>query len=64
MPRLFGRPLDESRTILGDLGLIVGLVTQITDENYLPETVLEQSVEAGTELEIGEEIDLMVSTTE
>ncbi|MFH2037484.1 MAG: PASTA domain-containing protein [Candidatus Zixiibacteriota bacterium] len=64
MPRLVGRPLDEARTILGNLGLIIGLVTQVTNENYLPETVLEQSVEPATELEVGEEIDLIVSTTE
>jgi serine/threonine-protein kinase len=64
MPRLIGRPLEEARTILSNLNLIIGLVTEVTDENYLPETVLEQSVEPATELEIGEEIDLVVSTTE
>lgn len=64
MPRLVGRPLDEAVAILDDLGLKVGLVTHVRDENYLPETVLEQSVEEATELEVGEEIDLIVSTTE
>lgn len=64
MPRLVGRSLDEAVTILDDLGLKVGLVTHVRDENYLPETVLEQSVEEAAELEIGEEIDLIVSTTE
>ncbi len=64
MPRLIGRPLDEARAILDDLGLRVGLVSEVTNENYVPETVLEQSVESATELEIGEEIDLIVSTTE
>ena len=64
MPRLVGRSLDEARAILDDLGLFIGLVTEVTNENYLPETVLEQSVEPATELEIGEEIDLIVSTTE
>jgi len=64
MPNLIGRPLEEAVTILDDLGLEVGLVTHIRDENYLPETVMEQSVEEATELEVGEEIDLIVSTTE
>ena len=64
MPRLVGRTLDEAVTLLDDLGLKVGLVTHVRDENYIPETVLEQSVEEATELEIGEEIDLIVSTTE
>lgn len=64
MPRLVGRSLEEAVTILDDLGLKVGLVSRIRDENYLPETVLEQSFEEATELEVGEEIDLIVSTTE
>jgi len=64
MPRLVGRALDEAVTILDDLGLKVGLVSEIRDENYLPQTVLEQSVEVATELEVGEEIDILVSTTE
>jgi serine/threonine-protein kinase len=64
MPKLIGFSLEEARTMLDDLGLKVGLVTHIRDENYLPETILEQSVEEATELEVGEEIDLIVTTTE
>jgi serine/threonine-protein kinase len=64
MPRLVGKQLEDAVAILEKLGLKVGLVTHIRNENYLPETVLEQSVEEATELEPGEEIDLMVSTTE
>ena len=64
MPKLIGRSLEEAVTILDELGLKAGLVTHVRDENYLPETVLEQSVEEATELEVGEEIDLVVSTTE
>jgi beta-lactam-binding protein with PASTA domain len=64
MPRLIGRSLEEARVIISDLELKIGLVSYITDENYLPETVLEQSVKPATELEVGEEIDLIVSTTE
>ncbi len=64
MPRLVGRSLEEAVTMLDNLGLKTGLVSRIRDENYLPETVLEQSFEEATELEVGEEIDLIVSTTE
>jgi beta-lactam-binding protein with PASTA domain len=64
MPRLVGRTLDEATSMLAKLGLKVGLVKHVRNENYLPETVLEQSVEEATELEVGEEIDLIVSTTE
>jgi serine/threonine-protein kinase len=64
MPRLVGRSLEEAAAILDDLNLKIGLVTHIRDENYLPETVLEQSVEEATELDVGEEIYLIVSTTE
>lgn len=64
MPRLVGLSLEEASVKLDDAGLVVGLVKYVTDENYLPETVLEQSVEEATELETGEEIDLVVSTTE
>ena len=64
MPRLVGRTLDEAVALLDDRGLRLGLVKHVRDENYIPETVLEQSVEEATELEVGEEIDLVVSTTE
>jgi len=64
MPKLVGMSLDEARAKLADSKLVVGLVKYVTNENYLPETVLEQSVEEAVELEHGEEIDLVVSTTE
>lgn len=64
MPNLIGLSLDEARDLLTRKGLKVGLVMTRIDENYLPETVLEQSEEEATELEVGEEIDLVVSTTD
>jgi beta-lactam-binding protein with PASTA domain len=64
MPNLVGRSLDEARSLLDGAELKIGLVKYIRDENYLPETVLEQSVDEAVELEVGEEIDLIVSTTE
>ncbi|MCP4704935.1 MAG: PASTA domain-containing protein [candidate division Zixibacteria bacterium] len=64
MPKLIGRSLDEARSLIDGAELKIGLIKYIRDENYLPETVLEQSVEEAVELEVGEEIDLIVSTTE
>lgn len=64
MPNLIGLTLDEATELLTKKGLRVGLVKPRLDENYLPETVLEQSEDEATELEVGEEVDLVVSTTE
>lgn len=63
MPKVIGMALDEASTLIEDKVLKVGIVTYRTDENYLPETVLEQSEAEGTELDIRTEIDLVVSTT-
>lgn len=63
MPKVVGLPLDEAAKRLEDKLLRVGIVSQRLDENFLPETVLEQSEEEGTELDVGTEIDLVVSST-
>jgi serine/threonine-protein kinase len=64
VPRLIGLSFEEAETKLEEKGLKVGLVTKVINENYLPETVLEQSEDAGSELLPGEEIDLVVSSTD
>jgi beta-lactam-binding protein with PASTA domain len=64
VPRLIGLSLDEATLRLEEKGLKVGLVTRIIDENYLPETVMEQSEDAGSELLPGEEVDLVISSTD
>lgn len=64
MPSLIGLTLDEAKDLLRRKGLKVGLVMTRRDENFLPETVLEQSEDEATELEVGEEVDLVVSATE
>jgi serine/threonine-protein kinase len=64
MPKVIGLTLNEARKRIEDKSLKVGIITYRTDENYLPETVLEQSEPEGTELDVGTEIDLVVSTTE
>lgn len=64
VPRLIGLSLEEATERLEEKGLKVGLVTRIINENYLPETVLEQSDDAGMELMPGEEVDVVVSSTD
>ena len=64
MPKVIGLTIDEAKKRLEDKSLKVGIVTYRTDENYLPETVLEQSEPEGSELDVRTEIDLVVSSTE
>ncbi|MCX6826269.1 MAG: PASTA domain-containing protein [candidate division Zixibacteria bacterium] len=62
MPMLVGKTLSEARAMIEALGLKIGRVTRVRNENYLPETILEQSVDETIEIKPGEEIDLKVST--
>ena len=64
MPKIIGLTITEAIKRLEDKSLKTGIVNYKTNENYLPETVLEQSESVGTELDVGTEIDLVVSTTE
>jgi beta-lactam-binding protein with PASTA domain len=63
MPKVTGLTLSDAKALLEEKQLKVGVVSNRADENYLPETVLEQSEAVGTELDIGTEIDLVVSST-
>ena len=64
MPKVIGLTLDEATNRIADKSLKVGVVTYRVDENYLPETVLQQSEREGAELDVGTEIDIVVSSTE
>lgn len=64
MPKLIGLTLDQAKKRLEDKALKAGIISYRTDENYLPETVLEQSEPEGTELDVNTEIDLVVSSIE
>ncbi len=64
MPKVVGLPLSEAVKRLEDKWLKIGIVTPRVDENYLPETVLEQSEPTGAELDVDTEIDLVISSTE
>lgn len=63
MPKVVGMPMSEAIKKIEDKGLKVGIVKHRFDENYLPETVLEQSEPEGAELDLNIEIDLVVSAT-
>lgn len=63
MPTLIGLSLGEAIKKIEDKSLRMGVTTYRIDENFLPETVLEQSEPLGTELDVGTEIDLVVSST-
>lgn len=64
VPKLVGMSLADATRKLGEAGLRLGVTTRRVDENFLPETVLEQSDEPGTELFPGESVDLIVSSTD
>ena len=64
MPSVVGQTIDEARNRIELKYLKVGVIEYRTDENYLPETVLEQSEPHGAELDIGTEIDLVLSSTD
>jgi serine/threonine-protein kinase len=59
-----GMPLPQATRKLEEKALKAGIITYRVDDQYLPETVLEQSEPEGTELDINTEIDLVVSSTE
>jgi beta-lactam-binding protein with PASTA domain len=63
MPQVTGLPLSEAIERIEEKSLKIGIITYRTDENYLPETVLEQSEPEGAELDVATEIDLVVSST-
>jgi beta-lactam-binding protein with PASTA domain len=63
VPNLIGLALEDAKDRLEEKELRIGIVRYRTDENFLPETVLEQSEPNGTEVDVGTEIDLVVSST-
>ncbi len=64
VPQLVGLTLSEAQKRIEDKNLRLGIISHKENDNYLPETVLEQSEPPGTELDMGTEIDLVVSQTD
>jgi beta-lactam-binding protein with PASTA domain len=62
VPDFRGQSLEGAILLAQDSGLKIGTIIYHQDENLLPETVLEQSVEAGEEVPRESVIDLVVSS--
>lgn len=61
VPDLVGKSLNEATYILLHSGLKVGKVSKEVNDNLLQNTVIRQSLPPGTEVEMGQAIDLVVS---
>lgn len=64
VPDLIGKNLEESKKILQQIGLQPGEIKFKVNDDFLPGTILKQSLTAGDKIERGTEIELEVSTTE
>ena len=64
VPGVVGGTLAEAETLLRGKDLELGIVSYRIVDSLLPETVLEQSEPEGAEVDIGTEIDLVVSAVE
>ncbi|QGT99611.1 Serine/threonine protein kinase PrkC, regulator of stationary phase [Candidatus Syntrophocurvum alkaliphilum] len=61
VPNLVGLDLADARISLRNQGLTVGDVDEIFDDQYEENTVISQSPESGTELNLGENVNVIVS---
>ena len=61
VPEVVGMTLDEATTKLEDARLEVGAVTRVTADDAEPNEVLQQSPDAGREVDRGQEVDLVVA---
>ncbi|MCK4403619.1 MAG: PASTA domain-containing protein [candidate division Zixibacteria bacterium] len=64
VPDLLGMNLDESKKILREIGLGLGKTKVKVNNDFLPGTILKQSLPPGEKIERGSKINLEVSTTE
>jgi eukaryotic-like serine/threonine-protein kinase len=60
VPMLEGKTLAEAQRILEACGLVVGTVSRQVSADLLPNTVIEQVPAAGTALQQGQSVDLIV----
>ena len=64
VPDLVGMNLEESKKILREIGLQLGNTKFKLNNDFLPGTILNQSLPAGEKIARGSEIELEVSATE
>ncbi len=61
VPSIVGKTIDVARRDLQKAGLVIGEVTYRVSEEFLPNTVLDQGIEAGTVVPFGEQVQLLVT---
>ena len=61
VPNLIGRSLQEAKKEIQQAGLALGNVSYQVENDFLPETVIAQSIEAGTEVSQGDTLSLLIS---
>jgi beta-lactam-binding protein with PASTA domain len=61
---LVGMTLEQGRKMLREIGLELGRVKSKVNNDFLPNTILRQSLQPGEKVEMGSRIVLEVSTTE
>ena len=61
VPSVDGRPFDEAAKMIRKAGLAVGSLRYEDVDDLLPETVIRQGLGAGTKVEKGTKVDLVVS---
>ncbi|MBN2008940.1 PASTA domain-containing protein [candidate division KSB1 bacterium] len=61
VPEVVGRSLKDAQKVIEQAGLTIGMVTYRMEPELLPETVVEQSILANSEVNQGEALHLVVS---
>lgn len=61
VPRVLGKTLISAKRYLRKAGLVVGDISYRESENFLPNTILDQSIDAGTIVPFGEQVNLLVT---
>lgn len=64
VPELKGKSLDEAKKILLENGFELGLISYRTNNDLLPDTVIQQSIEPESIVDVGTEVDLILSQIE
>ena len=64
VPDLAGKSLKVARQMLRQNGLMLGVIHYRVRRDLIPETVIEQTLTPGTEVEQGQFVDLTVSALE
>ncbi len=61
VPSLLAKTLDVAKRELQKAGLVVGKIRYKIDEEFIPNSVLYQSLDAGTEVAHGDTVDLLIT---